>query len=219
MEPWPEVAVLRMGGIETDRQAKRGAGRVGLDKFNRGIAAQFGFVAQTAIRHFLKVGIPVDRLEKVKPLVNPRLAALHSIFSGKPSAVARRFQQNGIARGDMFRGNRRFAKIIAMGSLRKPGEDGGAACGANRHLAKGIFKANPFGGQPVERRGLHNGMPVAPQHSVALVVRQKKYNIAPLRSGRETPRRCCNDAQQRQCPFKRGSVHIPSQRNARTSAS
>ena len=176
------VSVLGMGGVETNRQTKRGIALLLVDKLDRPVASQLGLVAQRAIRLLFQVGVAADWLEGIKHRLAVYLRDFDTELADKSGAITGSAQHRRIARLTELADNCWRAKGELVRPLVEAGQESGPAGGADRRSNEHVAETHPLRGQTIHRRRLQKRMPSAAHAIPTMVVRQEKDDVRPIGS-------------------------------------
>ena len=193
------VAVARVRRIETHRQAERAIAGTAAQELHHAVADDLREMPVRAILLrdpvALAGGVLVVVVEHVEHPGQGRDVPRHRQLSlgvdaelaDHPGVVAGVAQQPGVADVGELGAQRRLVEGEPVTPPVQPGEDAGAAGGADRRGGKGVREVGPPGRQPVHVGSLNDGIPGTAQRIPALVVGLEKKYVRRPAAHRQSP--------------------------------
>ena len=123
--------------------------------------------------------------EEVHVILHPVLRAVDLADRAAAVAVPAQVAEQGGQAAGVGTAQAVVAVVVAV----LPRQPAGAAGRADRVLGDGVVEPHPFGGEPVEMRGVHVGVPLVPEHLGVVLVREQQQNVGPATHGAMLPRR------------------------------
>ena len=176
------VAVLGVGGAETDREAEGVFRGTAVEESEGVFHVDFVDVAGGSVGLFAQVG-PVALAEVVEEGFFRADFGLDPELADEPGTVSRGAQGRGVAGLEVGRANGRCAEREPVGALGETGENGGPAGGANRRGDERVLEADPLPGEVVDDGRLGDAVAGDAQRVIALVVDEEEEDIGPVQGG------------------------------------